>query len=579
MIFFLACLEIFSIALILPLMAVYQNPSFIHSNNLLQQIFSTLHFESQNSFLVFMGVGVSCAVVVSSLAGILAMNLITRFSFQLGRYFSTMLFSYYMKSNYLFHTQNNSAYLINKVSKQVDRITMGLILPFLQINSRLLIVLFMMIGLVIVNPYLILTTAIVLLTVYFFIFAMTRKILERNGSLISRSSNTLLKTLNEAFGGVKEVKFLGKESVYVDQYDQAANDYAQAATTSQVIPVVPRYLLDAIAFTGIISIILYYLLNGQDLNNLLPLLTLFVITGLKVLPALQQIFANLSNIKTNMDALNIIEADLIKSFQSQILENPLRTELTTNPLSPQQEITLQNISFSYPGKSTPVFKDFSLQIKAKSSIAIIGKSGSGKTTLADILLGLLKIDSGKILVDSRTIDFNNLRQWQSQIGYVSQNVYLSDTSVLENIALGTPKNEIDMNKVKRAAQMAELDSLIESLDKKYEAPVGERGVQLSGGQKQRIGIARALYYGASVLLLDEATSALDGTTESNINQSIQSLMGKMTVIIIAHRLSTVQNCDRLVLLENGKIKADGSYNELLINSSDFQQLANINKSN
>jgi HlyD family secretion protein len=573
MIFLLSCVEIVSVAAVVPLIAMISDPSLVQSNSTLKWLYGAFTFQDNNQFFIFVGALVLFAILISSLTGILATALITRFSFQLGRHFSSYLFAHFMEKDYLFHTRHNSAFLINKVSKQVDRVTMGLILPFLQINSRLFLVLCMVIGLVMVDPVLILSTAVLLTGIYFLIFTGTRKILALNGKAISRASEATLRALNEGFGGVKEIKFLGKEMTYIQQYDRAANDYAQAATVSQVVPIIPRYLLDVIAFGGLITVILYYLSMGRSLNSILPVLSLFAVTGIKVLPAFQQIFANISNIKSNIDALDSIENDLTEYFQSKSSSHRRQPRVFPKP---EKQIELRNLSFRYPEKNRNAIDDLSLQIKVNSSVAFVGRSGSGKTTLVDLILGLITPLQGQILVDGATLSSENMRQWQDQIGYVPQTVYLSDASIKCNIALGTPPEEIDFEKVKAACQMAELDQYIESLPQNYETSVGERGVQLSGGQRQRIGIARALYHGASILVLDEATSALDGLTESSIINSIHGLMGKKTILIIAHRLSTVQECDQLILMEEGKIKDIGTYNELLKTSSDFQQMAKLN---
>ncbi len=573
MILVLAGIEIGSIAAIVPLIAVISDPSLVENNSILNSLYHMFSFSSLNAFFLFLGTLVFLTILVSSLMGILANFLITRFGFQLGRTFSSLLFSHFMRKDYLFHTRTNSSILINKISKQVDRVTMGLILPFLQINSRLFMVTCMSLLLIWVDPVLVIATSVTLITAYALIFKGTRRILTANGRAISNATRATFQSLNEGFGGVKEIKFLGKEDSYVRQFDQAANDYARAATVSQVVPVIPRYLLDVIAFGGIIAIILYYLSQGKSLTSVLPILSLFAVTSLKVLPAFQLIFANLSYVKSNGDALDDIQTELFASIR----ESQSSAAETARPAwKPLQSIELKKISFRYSEQKPSVIDELSLQIRVNSSVAIVGKSGSGKTTLADILLGLIHPQQGQILIDGQSLTRDNLRLWQDQIGYVPQTVYLSDASILSNIALGTPKDEIDLDKAMQAAQMAELDSFIQKLEQKYDTLVGERGVQLSGGQRQRIGIARALYHGASVLVFDEATSALDGITESSIMSAIRGLMGKKTMIIIAHRLSTVQECDQLILLENGKLSAQGSYDELLRSSPDFQKMVKFN---
>ena len=325
-------------------------------------------------------------------------------------------------------------------------------------------------------------------------------------------------------------------------------------------------------FGGIILLVLTLLKSGEEFNHIVPLISFYAFAGYRLMPALQQIYSSLADIRFSKPALDSLHKDL-----KNLKKRKDRKSKASKEVLFKKSIKLKNISFSYPKEKNYTLKNISLTIPAFSKTGIVGGTGGGKTTLVDIILGLLDSDKGQMLIDGIRINSKNKRQWQNKIGYVPQQIYLSDSSIAENIAFGVDKGKIDLEKVKSVAKIANLhDFIVKNLKYSYRSKIGERGVRLSGGQQQRIGIARALYHDPKVLILDEATSSLDNVTEKDVTQAIDRLSKKITIIKIAHRLNSVKNCDKILLIHKGTIKANGTYSELLKKNKYFKMIANRN---
>jgi ABC-type multidrug transport system fused ATPase/permease subunit len=330
--------------------------------------------------------------------------------------------------------------------------------------------------------------------------------------------------------------------------------------------------MEVIAFGGIISVVLYLLASARGFQDALPIIGLFAFAAYRIMPALQNIFASITTIRFYVHSLDVLYED-IYSFEDKSYTTTY-SKKKFPPLNLKKELKLEEISFSYPGTRKPVIDNLNLKIYSNTSVAFVGKTGVGKTTIADIILGLLRPSSGRILIDGVEITDENLHEWQKNLGYIPQDIYLLDDTVTRNIAFGVPDEKIDMNIVKSAAQIANIHNfVIEELSNGYQTVVGERGVRLSGGQRQRIGIARALYHNPGVLILDEATSALDGSTENEVFEAINNIARTKTLIIIAHRLTTVRDCDVIYILKDGKMVGQGRYKELMELNTEFQKLA------
>ena len=383
---------------------------------------------------------------------------------------------------------------------------------------------------------------------------------------------TMYSVLNETFGGVKEIKLLGKEDVFIERFSQPVSKILGCYSAQSLITSVPKYVFESLSFGALLLITVYSVVISKNYQEVVPMIGLYTLAMYRIIPALQQIFQSITSIRFGKSALDSVYNDMV-NFKDYTKEHKI------NPgqgLPFNQEFEFRDVSFQYPQAEKKIFDRFNLVINANTTVGIVGGTGAGKTTVNDILLGLLTPQKGEILSDGVKIDHNNLRGWQQNIGYVPQHIYICDDTVMRNIAFGVPDNAIDPEAVRRAAQLAHIHDFIEKeLPLGYATVVGERGIRLSGGQRQRIGIARAMYHNPSVLVFDEATSALDGITEDIILDSIHDLAHKKTIIIIAHRFSTVKECDIIYLLDKGKVIDQGTYQQLLANNEQFKKMAKI----
>ena len=421
--------------------------------------------------------------------------------------------------------------------------------------------------LLIVEPLLAMTVIAVLGSAYLFIYSVVRKKLLSAGKLSSAVNTIRYQLLLEVMGSIKELKILGREQKFLDSYSESTSKYIGAETISQLSPIFTRYMIEAIAFGGMVLIALYLIATKEDVSKFMPLLGLYALAGYRLMPAMQQIFTSLSSLKYHVSSLDI----LYEQMQLPDLNFPK----SSHKLGLENHLQLTDVSYSYPFSEKFALKNINLKIKKHAMIGLVGSSGAGKTTLVDILLGLLSSTSGKLEVDKVDVNQSNVASWQKNIGYVPQNIFLLDDTFIGNIALGVSQDEINFKAVEKAARLANLhDFICEEFPQGYNTVIGEAGIRLSGGQRQRIGIARALYHEPELLIFDEATSALDGVTEKVIMEAIKSFAHKRTIILIAHRLNTVKECDVIYVLNKGEIVGQGSYQELYQSNEAFQSLAN-----
>jgi ABC-type bacteriocin/lantibiotic exporter with double-glycine peptidase domain len=374
--------------------------------------------------------------------------------------------------------------------------------------------------------------------------------------------------VSEAFSAIKEVKASGLEGIFVKRFVKPAETYAKGQATAQVIAQVPRFALEAIAFGGMLMVILYLMTKQGSFATALPMIALYAFAGYRLMPALQQIYGAVTTLKFAGPALTALHTDLMH------LNAVAPNSEVIHPVTFNNSIELKNIVFKYPNANIPTLDGINLSIPVRSTVGLVGSTGSGKTTIVDLILGLLEPQTGTLSIDGQVVNVSNKRQWQKSIGYVPQHIYLADDTISANIAFGLTPQEVDHKAVERAAKIANLhDFVIQNMGQGYSTMVGERGVRLSGGQRQRIGIARALYHNPNVLVLDEATSALDNLAEQVVMESVHKLSHSITIILIAHRLTTVRQCDQIFLLEKGTIKASGTFEELVEKSDQFRAMA------
>jgi ABC-type multidrug transport system fused ATPase/permease subunit len=442
------------------------------------------------------------------------------------------------------------------------------IVPAMQVVAKSIAAVAVMLLLCFIDPLLAVLTGIVLGGSYSLTYLATRRQQRLIGRQRLAANKDRFEILAEVFGGIKEIKLLGREEEIVRRFEAPSYRFAISAVRNAIAAQLPRFGLEAIAFGGIVLMVLYLLGTGQRFQEILPILGLYAFAGYRLMPALQQIFLAVTTIRFNVAALEHLLEDL-PSVPAEPLE-----ERSAPPVPLRESIRLEGVTFCYPTAKAPLFSGLDLEIRAGTSVGFVGATGSGKSTLVDLVLGLLRPDQGRIVVDGVALTDENVRGWQRTIGYVPQAIFLANDTVARNIAFGLPDEEIDFGAVVRAAEAAAIDSFVEhELPEGYSTVVGERGVRLSGGQRQRIGIARALYRDPQVIVFDEATSSLDTVTEEVILQSIAGLARTRTILAVAHRLSTVRSCDRILFLEAGKIVATGTYDQLLTSSPGFRALA------
>lgn len=556
-----AVIDMVGVASIFPFVAVLANPKLIDTNKFLiyfHQLLNNFKILSNQDFLFILGLTVFIILIISLIVRMIAMYFQSRFGLMREYSISKRLTEIYLRQPYVWFLNQHTANLSKKVLSDVHVLVEGVIMPCLSIVVQTIITLILLTLLFFINFKLALTITIVLGISYLILFYLIKKKLSKIGSDRFEANTNRAMILDEMFGGIKEVKFRGLEQTYLDLFQKPAKIYAHSQSLSTAIANLPRFFIEGVAFGGMIILVLFLIARGLFFADIIPVIVLYAFTGYRLLPVLQNLYSAISTLRVYKAVLDPLYKDFInnQSFdQLPVSEQPV--------INLTQSIILKNIYFTYPNAKLATLKNVNLSIPALSKVAIVGVTGSGKTTLVDLIMGLLDADHGIISVDKNTITKTNKRSWQKNIGYVPQQVYLTDTSLAANIAFGVPAQQINYELVENVARIANLHNFVtkELLDG-YNTVIGERGIRLSGGQRQRIAIARALYHNPQVLILDEATSALDNLTEQVVMDAINNLKGSKTIIIIAHRLTTVEKCDIIFLLEQGQLKAQGSYHEL-----------------
>ena len=546
----MALFETAGIASILPFMAVLAQPEVVQVHPVLSYVYEGIGFVSTDHFLWFLGLGVLAVLVFGNAFLAFGTWQIFRFNWLRVHSIGRRLLMHYLAQPYTFFLGRNSAELTKNILIEVERIVVGIIAPFMRIITKLIVVVFIFGLLLIVDPLLALLVTSVLSTAYAAVYVVSRRKLNQLGAQAVEDGTARQKAITEAFGGIKEAKLGGYETTLLERFRVPSMRYAHSQAVSTAVGYLPKYVIEVLAFGGIMLIVLY-LVQDQATTGALPILALYAFAGYRLAPALHQIFEGTTAIRFNKAALDAVIRDLSEFRQDTSVIGSITRE---EPLHARERIQLKNIDFRYAATNAPVLSSLSLTICANQTIGVVGKSGSGKSTLADVLLGLLPPDAGAFCIDGNQLTQSETGRWQRSIGYVPQNIFLADTSVSENIAFGIPKAEIDKEGIERAARLAQIrDFIIDELPNGYETLVGEGGIRLSGGQRQRIGIARALYHEPSFMVFDEATSALDGATEQAVIEAIRYLKGSRTILIIAHRKSTLKDCDIIVRLDHGHV--------------------------
>ena len=570
--FCLAAVEAASVISILPFLHLLSNPDLIETNRILAWINDALGFETRSQFLFAAGAAIFVITVTGLLMKMATIWITSRFALMRAYSFSSRLLTGYLHQPYEWFLSRHSSDLGNAILSEVDQVVSFSLLPAMRIIPETFTVILLIISLCLLEPWVALGGAALLGGSYGLVYLVVRNLLTRLGQVRLEANRQRFHSVQEATGGVKELKIIGLEEAYLSRFRTAALRMARVQTRTQILGETPRYALEAIAFGGMILLILIMLLQrGGDIGALIPTLGVIAAVGLRLIPALQILYRRGANLRQSRPTLDRIHGDMTGLDKVHATQRARREALPPLPLGTRLE--LRDVRYAYPGTDRSALQGLDLVIDAKTTVGIVGGTGAGKTTLVDIMLGLLDPSEGEMIVDGERITPENRRAWQKTLGYVPQTIFLSDGSVAENIAFGIPPDEIDRAAVERAARIAALhDFVVDEMPEGYDTTVGERGVRLSGGQRQRVGIARALYHDPAMLILDEATSALDTVTERAVMEAVHNIAGTKTIVMIAHRLSTVRDCDTIFLLERGRVSASGSFEDLPKKSHAFQKM-------
>lgn len=565
----MAFLEIVGAASVMPFLAVLARPEVIDEQPLLGWFYRISGVDSINNFLIVLGIGAFALIIFSAVFRIITKFAIYRFTEMRRHSIGSRLLEAYLKQQYSFFMSRHSDDMAKSILSEVDQLVALVLTPAFNILANAVVAVAIVILLIVVDPMLALIVGGTIGGSYALIYMAVRGLLGRTGQERATANSQRFTAAGDAISGIKEIKLLGREQVYLRRFSEPSRRFSSRQAISMTAAEVPKYLIEAVGFGGILGLALYLMIKGDGIGQALPLLGLYAISGYRLLPAAQQIYSGVAKLRFGMPAVDEVYSDIVSygGGAKEVLTTP-------EPIVPLASIALEDVSYTYPGAERPALQNMNMVIPVGASVGIIGGTGAGKTTTVDLLLGLLSPTTGSLRVDGTEISAGNVRAWQRSVGYVSQEIFLFDASIMGNIAFGVDPERIDMEAVERAAKAAQLhDFIVNELPMGYRTGVGERGVRLSGGQRQRIGIARALYSDPPVLVLDEATSALDTATESAVMEAVRSLHGKKTIIMIAHRLKTVEQCDRIFLLKDGKVWAEGDFGSLYANEPELRRLA------
>ena len=566
-----AFFEMIGFSAIAPFIGMLSDPSIIQSNRFLNAINLKLAPLPQSSFIVYFGVFTVFLILLSNILILIRQYVMTKYFYVLQRQLTLSMRDYYISREYTFHLNTNSANLLNKTVVEVQKVVHGILRPFVLANAQFFTIAFFIVGIFLVDPSTGFAIAVVITLIYLIVFFAFRDKLVSNSQMLSKSSKDRIRILQESLGGIKEIKLIGNDRFYARSFRVSMDKLTDLAIKNVLITDCPRYVIEGILFSSVVILVLFfYNASGQDFSSIIVTLSFVAIAGYKSLPAANIVYRSLAQIKGASGSLDVIYDDLLAV-----------SNLTSATISEQKgkldftdAIALKDIDYEYiEGKK--ILDKLSLRISKHSTVGVVGPSGAGKTTIIDVLLGLLAPDEGSIDIDGITVSADNMRLWQNLVGYVPQTVFLGDTSIRENIAFGIDPNAIEDETVIKASKMACLHDFVETLDAGYDTLIGEQGAQLSGGQRQRIAIARALYRDVEVLVFDEATSSLDGVTEKAIMESIHSLSSEKTLIIVAHRISTLKEADQIYFIESGKVVDSGTYSSLMEKNAVFREMSGL----
>lgn len=561
--FISAILEVLGIASIIPLIGLLSNPNLIESNVLINKVYTYFNMEDPQIFLFYLGLSFFIIFIISMAFKGLSIYFQLKFSLMCEYSIGKRLLQNYLYQPYTWFIDRHSSDLAKTILSTINQVINQGLLPFFNLISYGMVTLFIIIFLFVIDPKIMIVISLTLGLIYGITYGSFKNVLHRKGLERVKNDQDRFEALSNAFGSIKETKLGRLENLVIKTFSGPAKNFAKNQLSGQIIGLLPRYFLEAIAFGGLLLIILYLMRQSNNFSSILPILSLYVFAGYRLMPALQQVYSALTSLRFATASINFLYENRVIKYDTNIIKKNLVFK---------KEFSLKNITYNYPKSSKKNLNNVSVKFFKNTTTGLVGPTGSGKTTLVDVVLGLLQPQHGTLEIDNRIINKNNLDSWQNKIGYVPQQIFLADQSISSNIAFGVDRQFIDYKAVQRASKIANLHNfVIKELPDKYDTVIGEKGIRLSGGQRQRIGIARALYHKPNLLILDEATNALDNLTEKAVMDAIYKLRNKITMIIIAHRLNTIKSCDQIFFMDNGKITDSGNFEQLSKYSKGFKK--------
>lgn len=561
--------ETAGVASIAPFMAVLVDPEKAREGRVLGAIYRFLDPSSDRQFVLAVGACVMHFILMSNMLTAAVTWLASRFVFGQQDRIAQRLLAYYLQLPYTEFLRRNTSDLVKTLFLTNNQVVAGILIPAVQAFGRLVVAVMIVLLLAVLDPALSLSMGAAVAGAYVLIYTRARRFLLRVGRTLADADRERSKIASEALNGLREVRMYGAEDVYRRRFAQPSALYARAQTAGEMVATLPRNALEVIAFACLLGVTIYLFDKyGNNAHQALPVVALYGFAAYRLMGAVQVVFNGLARVRFNWPALEILAGEMRRTLDQA-------TDAAATPASPlpmQMAVEVSGLRFSYaPGR--PVLDGLSVSIPAGSAVGIVGPSGSGKSTFVDVLLGFLQAERGSIRIDGVELGPANARNWRASIGYVAQSAYLLDGTVAENIAFGVPPEAIDMEAVRHAARRAHIDHFVAGLENGYDTVVGERGARLSGGQRQRIAIARALYRDPPIIVLDEATNALDNVTEAQVAEAVHDLRGRKTLVMIAHRLMTIRECDFILVFSEGRIVGRGTYDALLEGCEPFRELA------
>ena len=556
-------LQVVGVTSILPFLAMAAKPEDFMQSRVGQEILRIWPGMTQKELLLSAGLFAIAMLAASNLVLLLGEVVRARYVRGLGHWLKTGLLARMMSNPYHYFLNHNTGELLKKSTGDVMTFITGILAPLMDLLARLLTVVLLLLALLLISPGLTLVAGFGLGIYYALAYSLLAPMRKRISNRLKMVNRGAMKQAIQTLSGIKPLKVHNAELSFLSRYGAFTAEQARLSKWIPILTNAPRYLIEPPAFGGIVAIVLYYVSTNQPLDAVLPSLGVMALAAYRMLPNIQLMYGAFSGISLNFHALEEIQ-DELKQISVNEQESRFVKKSVIDPLKWSESIELRNVTFRYQEADRAVLSDINLTIPKNSFVALIGETGSGKSTLIDLILGLHWPQTGEIRVDDRLLTRKNIRSWRAGVGYVPQEIFLTDDTIEANIAFGMSPGEIDRERVREVARAAQLEEFIEGeLPNGYQTETGERGVRLSGGQKQRIGLARALYHNPSLLILDEATSALDNKTEEALMQAINELYGRLTIIAIAHRLTTIRNADRVVALKNGHLDRMGTFDEVV----------------